>query len=206
MKMYRCTVCGHIYDEAIGDPEHGVMPGTRWQDVPENWVCPECGASKKEFKCVTMDGATQSRQDAQTLDTTHDSNRNKETGNTGYWPPDLCNAILEQGADAIIFADRNGRIQLWNLAAERMFGFRKEEVLGHSLDIIIPERLRAAHWAGFRLAMTSGKTKHAGQPTRTKALHQSGEAIYVEMSFAVINDPQQGAVGSVAIARKTQDA
>lgn len=202
MKTYRCTVCGHLYDEAIGDPGQGVAPGTRWEAVPEDWVCPECGASKKAFKCVTEDKADQSLQEIPAHPATLDFDRKETAATTADLPPSLCNAILEQCADAVIFADREGRIRFWNLAAERMFGFSREAVLGRSLDIIIPERLRAAHWAGFSRAMELGKTRHAGQPARTKALHQSGEAIYVEMSFAVINDPEQGTIGSVAIARK----
>lgn len=119
--------------------------------------------------------------------------------------PDLsarvCSAILEQSADAIIYADREGNIRLWNLAAERLFGFEAGQAVGQSLDLIIPERLRAPHWAGYRRAIASGQTKHAGQPTLTKALHRSGEIRYVEMSFAVVTDPVEGVVGSVAIAR-----
>jgi rubredoxin len=49
MKKYECDVCGYIYDPAKGDPESGVKPGTAWEDVPENWVCPDCGAGKKYF-------------------------------------------------------------------------------------------------------------------------------------------------------------
>ena len=49
MNKYVCDVCGYIYDPAKGDPDNGVKPGTAWEDVPANWVCPDCGASKKEF-------------------------------------------------------------------------------------------------------------------------------------------------------------
>jgi rubredoxin len=49
MKKYECGLCGYIYDEASGDPDHGVAPGTKWADVPANWVCPLCGAEKSEF-------------------------------------------------------------------------------------------------------------------------------------------------------------
>ena len=49
MQKYECDVCGYIYDPEKGDPDNGVKPGTAWEDVPENWVCPDCGASKKEF-------------------------------------------------------------------------------------------------------------------------------------------------------------
>ncbi len=110
-------------------------------------------------------------------------------------------AILEQSADAIIYADREGNICLWNLAAERLFGFEAGEAVGQSLDLIIPERLRARHWAGYHQAISSGQTIHSGQPMLTKALHRLGEMRYVEMSFAVVTDALEGVVGSVAIAR-----
>ncbi len=50
MKKYVCTVCGYIYDEAAGDPDNGVAPGTKWADVPEDWVCPDCGVGKDMFE------------------------------------------------------------------------------------------------------------------------------------------------------------
>jgi PAS domain S-box-containing protein len=120
-------------------------------------------------------------------------------------PGPLCAAILQQGADAAIYADRDGRIQLWNGAAERIFGFTAEQAMGQSLDIIIPEHLRMRHWVGYRMAMETGRTKHSGRPMLTKGLHRSGGTLYVEMSFAVINDPQSGTVGSVAIAREPRE-
>lgn len=54
-RKYRCGVCTHIYDEAKGDPETGIAPGTCWDDVPEDWVCPECGITKKAFKLMESD-------------------------------------------------------------------------------------------------------------------------------------------------------
>ena len=115
--------------------------------------------------------------------------------------PSLCSAILEQSADAIIYADREGIIRRWNLAAEQLFGLAAAQALGQSLDLIIPERLRAPHWAGYHRAIAAGQTRHAGKPTLTKALYGSGETRYVEMSFAVVVDPAGGVLGSVAIAR-----
>ena len=50
MKQYICTVCGFVYDEAAGIPEDGINPGTLWADIPEDWVCPLCGAAKSEFE------------------------------------------------------------------------------------------------------------------------------------------------------------
>lgn len=51
-QKYICVVCNHIYDEALGDPESGIKPGTKWADVPENWACPDCGAGKADFELV----------------------------------------------------------------------------------------------------------------------------------------------------------
>lgn len=54
MKKYMCLVCGWIYDEEKGWPEDGIPPGTRWDDVPPTWVCPECGAAKSDFEMVEI--------------------------------------------------------------------------------------------------------------------------------------------------------
>jgi len=54
MKRYMCIICGFIYDEAEGWPDDGIAPGTRWEDVPESWVCPDCGASKDDFEMVEI--------------------------------------------------------------------------------------------------------------------------------------------------------
>lgn len=52
MKIWQCLICGLIYEEEKGWPEDGIPAGTRWEDVPAGWVCPECGASKAEFEMV----------------------------------------------------------------------------------------------------------------------------------------------------------
>lgn len=53
-KKYVCVICGHVYDEELGDPENGVQPGTRWEHVPEDWSCPDCAATKADFELVTV--------------------------------------------------------------------------------------------------------------------------------------------------------
>jgi rubredoxin len=55
MKQWICSICGYIYDEAQGDPENGIPPGTRWEDVPETWTCPDCGADKRDFDMVEFE-------------------------------------------------------------------------------------------------------------------------------------------------------
>jgi rubredoxin len=51
-RSFMCVVCGLIYDEAAGWPEDGIAPGTRWEDVPETWTCPDCGATKSDFEQI----------------------------------------------------------------------------------------------------------------------------------------------------------
>lgn len=53
-KRYLCVLCGFIYDEALGWPEDGIEPGTLWDDVPEDWLCPDCGAMKEDFEMVEV--------------------------------------------------------------------------------------------------------------------------------------------------------
>lgn len=52
MNKYQCVVCGFIYDEALGLPEDGIPPGTKWAYVPADWECPDCGVSKADFELV----------------------------------------------------------------------------------------------------------------------------------------------------------
>ncbi len=54
MRKWQCIVCGFIYDEEKGLPEEGIPPGTRWEDIPDDWVCPECGAGKEDFEMVEI--------------------------------------------------------------------------------------------------------------------------------------------------------
>ena len=53
-RKWECVICGFIYDEALGLPDHGIAPGTRWDDISPNWACPECGATKFDFEMVEI--------------------------------------------------------------------------------------------------------------------------------------------------------
>jgi rubredoxin len=53
-KKWQCFFCGYVYDEAAGDPDEGIAPGTRWEDIPEDWACPECGARKQDFAMMEV--------------------------------------------------------------------------------------------------------------------------------------------------------
>jgi rubredoxin len=54
MRKWQCIVCGYVYEEAAGIPEDGIAPGTSWDDIPEDWECPECGVSKADFEMIEV--------------------------------------------------------------------------------------------------------------------------------------------------------
>jgi len=90
---------------------------------------------------------------------------------------------------------------LWNDAAAALFGYNAAEAVGQSLDLIIPKHLQKAPWSAFEAAMTSGVMRLQGRPTLTRAKHQSGRRVYVEMTFALVRRPMSAARGAVAVAR-----
>ena len=113
---------------------------------------------------------------------------------------ELFRSLFEQSPDALIFADAEGAIRLWNSSAERVFGYASRDVVGRSLDAIIPERFREAHWRGFRQAVDTGSTKYAGRALTTRAVHKAGRPLYVALTFALISDAG-AVVGVLAAAR-----
>lgn len=113
----------------------------------------------------------------------------------------LDEAIVEHMAEAVIYANREGKIERWNTAAAQMFGFSTAEAMGQSLDLMIPEPLRAAHWRGYNAAIESGSLRLNGRATLTRGLHQSGRKLYIEMSFSLVRDVTNRVLGSVAVAR-----
>ncbi|MGE5595371.1 MAG: PAS domain S-box protein [Hyphomicrobiales bacterium] len=116
-------------------------------------------------------------------------------------PAEIERLLVEQAPDAIIFADRNGIIRIWNASAERVFGHPAEKAIGQSLDILIPESLREAHWRGFDRALEAGETKYKGQALPTKSFTADGRDIYVELSFGILKDASGAVIGATAHAR-----
>ena len=114
---------------------------------------------------------------------------------------EYANELLDQAPDAIIFAGSDGMISYWNEAATRVFGHSAEAAMGQSLDLIIPEQYREAHWTGFDRALGEGDTKYRGQALATRAVRADGETIYVELSFAIIKDGSGTVIGASAFAR-----
>lgn len=127
------------------------------------------------------------------------STNNHSSGSTV--DPCWFEGIVEQISEAVIFADREGLIRVWNRGAEVLFGFAATEAVGSSLDLIIPERFRPAHWAGFRQAIESGCTRPGAPVRTTRALHKDGRKLYVDMSFGIVTGADGAAIGSVAMAR-----
>ena len=113
----------------------------------------------------------------------------------------LHRAIVEQAPEAIIFADRDGAIRLWNGGAETVFGHTADEALGQCLDIIIPERLRRAHWDGFNHAIRTGQQKYVKRVLTTRSMHKNGSKLYVDLSFALVRDEAGTVVGALAVGR-----
>lgn len=109
--------------------------------------------------------------------------------------------ILRSMPEALIFADLEGIIRIWNPGAETVFGFTAAESVGQSLDLIIPERLRKSHWEGFQKAVARGGTIPGRTSLITRSLHKSGEPIYVDMSFAMVKNQAGHMLGSMAVAR-----
>jgi PAS domain S-box-containing protein len=112
-------------------------------------------------------------------------------------PVDLYRALVEGCPDAIIVADREGVIRFWNAAAEATFGHTASEVVGQSLDVIIPEPLRARHWAGYDGVMASGETKYGADLLKVPALHRSGRRLSIEFRVSLLRD-DHGAVAGIA--------
>jgi len=109
--------------------------------------------------------------------------------------------ILVQAPDAILYADRKGHIQMWNKGAERIFGFTADQVIGESLDLIIPEKLQARHWEGYHKTMATGETRYGTELLAVPAMHRDGSRLSVEFSIVMLLDAGNKPEGIAAIMR-----
>src|SRR5919198_2637524 len=113
----------------------------------------------------------------------------------------LCQQIVEHAQDAVIFADRDGVIWLWNAGAEPIFGYRAEEAVGQTLDLIIPAPLRARHWAGYRQVMATGVTRYGQEVLTVPALRKDGTRISLEFTITLVRGAAGDLLGPAAIIR-----
>jgi PAS domain S-box-containing protein len=114
----------------------------------------------------------------------------------------FCLTLIREAPDAIIFADAEGVIRFWNHGAERIFGFAETEALGRSLDIIIPDNLRARHWEGFSATMRTGITRYgSGEILAVPALRKDGRRISIEFTIVPFRDDRARMIGIAAMLR-----
>jgi PAS domain S-box-containing protein len=114
---------------------------------------------------------------------------------------EIARQIITGAPEAIIMADRDGRIQLWNAAAARMFGYTAEEALGQSLDLIIPERFRERHWQGYRRVMAEGVTWYGRELLAVPAVRKDGTRLSLEFSLVLVRDAAGQVCGAAALIR-----
>ena len=103
--------------------------------------------------------------------------------------------------DAIIVSDPRGAITVWNPAAERMFGFSRDEALGRSLDLIIPERQRQRHWDGYEKTMETGETRYGTQVLKVPALHKDGHTLSIAFTVGLLRSADGAVTGIIAVVR-----
>ncbi|WP_421119641.1 PAS domain S-box protein [Aquihabitans daechungensis] len=104
-------------------------------------------------------------------------------------------------ADAVVIADPAGTIVFWNVAAERIFGWPAAEARGQTLDLIIPERLRARHWAGYERVMATGHTSYGDRLLEVPAMHRDGQTLSVAFTVTLTTDPDGRVSHIVAVLR-----
>ena len=109
--------------------------------------------------------------------------------------------VVAGASDAILFADREGILRLWNRGAEEMFGWSAAEAVGKSMDLIIPERLRARHWEGWRRVMETGVTRYGKDVLAVPAARKDGTTISIEFTIQLIRDDAGRILGPAAIVR-----
>lgn len=118
----------------------------------------------------------------------------------------LGRALARDLPDAVVLTDLDGAIRYWNGGAERIFGFSAADAHGRSLDIIIPERLRARHWRGFQNMLETGRSSHGPEELLSvPAITQSGASISVQFTLALLRDDDGRTTGIVALLRDVSE-
>lgn len=113
----------------------------------------------------------------------------------------LSQEIIRGSRDAVIFADRDGVIRLWNRGAAEMFGFEADEALGRTLEIIIPEHLRVRHNEGYLRVMATGTSKYGNDLLAVPGLTRDGRRISLEFTITLVREEAGKILGAAAIIR-----
>jgi PAS domain S-box-containing protein len=114
----------------------------------------------------------------------------------------FCIKLAREMPDAVIYADGEGTILFWNRGAERLFGYMEGEALGQSLDMIVPEKLRQRHWAGYLATMRTGQTRYgASDMLAVPAIRKDGSRVSIEFTILPFRDDDGRMVGIAAVLR-----
>lgn len=118
------------------------------------------------------------------------------------YPAHFAERLVSGMSDAIVYADAEGVIRVWNRGATRVLGFAEAEAVGRSLDIIIPENLRERHWQGYRATMRTGQSRYGdGQILSVPAVRKDGTRVSVEFTIVPFSDDAGRMIGIAAIMR-----
>ncbi len=117
----------------------------------------------------------------------------------------LCRQIVEGIGDAVIFSDSGGVIRFWNRGAEAVFGYSEAEAVGQTLNIIIPEKQREAHWKGYGKSMREGTTKYGRQTLAVPAVRKDGTRISIEFTIALLRGEDGNVLGPAAVVRDVSE-
>ena len=113
----------------------------------------------------------------------------------------LADQIVTATPDAVIVADPEGVIRVWNGGAEAIFGYSETEAIGQTLDLIVPERFRDRHWEGYRRVMSTGETRYGRELLAVPAVRRDGSRISIEFSVALLHDDSGALIGIGAVMR-----
>lgn len=117
----------------------------------------------------------------------------------------FCRQIVENAGDAIVVADREGLIRLWNHGAQKIFGYPPAEAFGRSLDLIIPETMRFRHWEGYHKVMATGETRYGDSMLAVPALHRDGRRLSIEFTVIPLHDEAGRMLGIASIIRDVSE-
>jgi PAS domain S-box-containing protein len=121
---------------------------------------------------------------------------------TNEWLDALLPRLVIDCPDAVIVADRKGKIRFWNRAASRIFGFAETEALGQTLDLIVPERLRSRHWEGYNRVMAGAPSRYGeGDLLSVPAMRKDGSRISIEFTILPVHDTAGEMIGIAAFLR-----
>ncbi|MCP5028900.1 MAG: PAS domain S-box protein [Actinomycetia bacterium] len=109
--------------------------------------------------------------------------------------------LMHDLADAVVVADTDGIIVYWNAAAEHVFGWDAEHAVGQSLDLIIPERHRKAHWDGYQKVMATGETRYGDDLLRVPSRHHDGQRHSIAFTVTLLKNPDGAVNGIAAVVR-----